>query len=93
MPYITHQATRGEDTHWERARFLTAKRHFSLPDTALLTGVTTVADWDTALRQLAAVLPDGAPQHRRPGRAAEAWAALQNLTGHLKNGPGVASSA
>ncbi|MGW0837696.1 ATP-binding protein [Streptomyces prunicolor] len=61
VPYVVHQATRGEDAHRERARFLTEVRHSSLPDTALLTGVTTVAEWDTALRQLAAVLPDDTP--------------------------------
>jgi len=61
VPYVVHQATRGEDAHRERARFLTEVRQSSLPDTTLLTGVTTVAEWDTALRQLAAVLPDDAP--------------------------------
>ncbi|WP_233450418.1 AAA family ATPase [Streptomyces acidiscabies] len=45
----------------ERTRFLDEVRHSSLPDTGLLAGVTGVAAWDTALRQLAAVLPDDAP--------------------------------
>ncbi len=61
VPCVVHQATRGEDPARERARFLDEVRHSSLPDTALLAGVTRVDDWDTALRQLAAVLPDDAP--------------------------------
>ena len=51
VPYVVHQATRGEDAHRERAPFLDEVRHSSLPDNALLTGVTTVTEWDTALRQ------------------------------------------
>ncbi|MEH0422768.1 ATP-binding protein [Streptomyces sp. B21-083] len=61
VPYVVHQATRGEDAQRERARFLEEIRRSSLPDTTLLAGVTTVAEWDTALRQLAAVLPDDTP--------------------------------
>ncbi|MFC8567654.1 ATP-binding protein [Streptomyces sp. NPDC057245] len=61
VPHVVHQATRGEDAQRERARFLDQVRRSSLPDTAVLAGVTTVGDWDTALRQLAAVLPDDSP--------------------------------
>ncbi|WP_338686516.1 DUF234 domain-containing protein [Streptomyces acidiscabies] len=61
VPYVVHQATRGESADRERTRFLDEVRHSSLPDTGLLAGVTGVAAWDTALRQLAAVLPDDAP--------------------------------
>ncbi len=60
-PYVVHQATRGEDAGVERERFLTAVRHSTLPDLTLLAGVDRVATWDTALRQLAAVLPDDRP--------------------------------
>lgn len=58
VPSVIHQATRGEDPDRERTRFLDAVRCSSLPDVSLLAGVERVADWDAALRQLAAVLPD-----------------------------------
>ena len=45
----------------ERERFLAAVRQSALPDTALLQGIGSVDAWDTALRQLAAVLPDDQP--------------------------------
>lgn len=61
LPYVVHQATRGEEPDRERGRFLSAVRHSCLPDVSLLTGVGTVDSWDTALRQLAAALPDDSP--------------------------------
>ncbi|RKN03511.1 ATP-binding protein [Streptomyces radicis] len=61
VPYVVHQATRGEDQDRERARFLDEVLRSSLPDTDPLAGITGVGSWDTALRQLAAVLPDDSP--------------------------------
>ncbi|GAB2875817.1 ATP-binding protein [Streptomyces mayteni] len=61
VPYVVHQATRGEDAERERLRFLTEVRESSLPNTELLAGISAVADWDAALRQLALVLPDDRP--------------------------------
>jgi AAA+ ATPase superfamily predicted ATPase len=61
LPYVIHQATRGEDPARERARLLAELRTSGLPDVSLLAGVATVGDWATALRQLAAVLPDDSP--------------------------------
>lgn len=61
VPYVVHQATRGEIPARERERFLTAVRQSSLPDVSLLAGLQGTADWDTAFRQLAAVLPDDRP--------------------------------
>ncbi|MEV6106895.1 DUF234 domain-containing protein [Streptomyces sp. NPDC051940] len=61
VPYVTHQATRGEDPARERELLLAEVRQSSLPDVSLLAGVERTADWATALRQLAAVLPDDAP--------------------------------
>ncbi|RKN40417.1 ATP-binding protein [Streptomyces hoynatensis] len=58
VPFVVHQATRGEAPDRERARFLAEVGRLPFPETALLAGVRGVADWDTALRQLAAVLPD-----------------------------------
>ncbi|WP_049577424.1 ATP-binding protein [Streptomyces sp. SBT349] len=61
VPSVVHQATRGEEPGRERARFLAEVGRSSLPGTDLLAGVTGVTSWDTALRQLAAVLPEESP--------------------------------
>jgi hypothetical protein len=61
LPHVVYQASRGLHATLERDRFLTAVRQSTLPDTALLDGIGRVDAWDTALRQLAAVLPDDQP--------------------------------
>jgi AAA+ ATPase superfamily predicted ATPase len=61
VPQVLFQATRGQSAAVERERFLAAIRQSDLPDTSLLEGIEHVAAWDTALRQLAAVLPDDQP--------------------------------
>lgn len=60
VPYLVHQATRGERPEVERARFAASVLRSDLPGRGLLEGVRFDA-WDTALRQLAAALPDDQP--------------------------------
>lgn len=61
LPHVVFQASCGLAAATERERFLAAARQSTLPDTELLEGIGGVDAWDTALRQLAAVLPDDQP--------------------------------
>ena len=61
VPQVLFQATRGRSAAVERDRFLTAIRESDLPDAAELDGIGRITAWDTALRQLASVLPDDQP--------------------------------
>ncbi|GAB3658701.1 ATP-binding protein [Actinocorallia lasiicapitis] len=60
VPYAVHQATRGERSEVELARFAASVLRSDLPGRQLMEGVRFDA-WDTALRQLAVVLPDDQP--------------------------------
>lgn len=60
-PYVIFQATRGLPAVTERERLISAARSSDLPDTALLDGISRIDAWDSAFRQLAAVLPDDQP--------------------------------
>lgn len=60
VPYVIHQATRGERADEERARFVESVRRSDLPGRDAFDGLT-LGGWDAALRQLAIALPDDAP--------------------------------
>jgi len=61
VPHVIFQATRGLPAATERERLISAARDSNLPDTTLLDGIGRIDAWDTALRQVAAVLPDDQP--------------------------------
>lgn len=60
VPYLVHQATRGQSPDAERAAFVASALRSDIPGRELLEGVQ-LAGWDAALRQLAAVLPIDTP--------------------------------